>query len=129
MNMIAKTTIDGRTKRKTLAVMRKFLPTLFVYSGLVTLGFGSPHEDIQKQLDEAINILRAGKPVPAEVQKKCFDSFSAYSKGQFEKHQVDRNTNFPEPDRMDFYVNAVRAGLLLPNSHGGWATADQHGQR
>lgn len=96
--------------------------TLFSTLILMPLAKAAPptHEEIRKQLDEAIMLMREGKEVPDLLEKQCLESFAAYSDNIFEKHAVDDNTLFPEPDRTEFYLNCVRSGLVIPRIHGGW---------
>ena len=39
----------------------------------------------------------------------------------FEKHNVGDNAKLPEPDRTDYFLNAIKMSLLDPKRHGGWA--------
>jgi hypothetical protein len=100
--------------------MKILATSLFAFIAMSSLLSG--HEAIRKTLDGAIEYKRNNQIIPPAVREECFKAFKDYSDELFQKHQVRSNTAFPEPDRTDFFVNCVRASIVLPSQHGGWTT-------
>jgi hypothetical protein len=97
----------------------KFLSTfLSVFLAISSVLWGQ--DEIRKELDAALAFKRKGQEIPLDVREKCFESFKKYSDGLFEKYKVELNTQYPEPDRTEYYVNCARIGLVRPTTHGGW---------
>lgn len=101
-------------------------------SFLITIGvaFGAPDTPashgqesaaISNRLGQAIDTLRSGQKMSAAEQARNQDSFERQERLLRQKHSVADNFQFPEPDRTDFYLNAIKMSLLDPELHGGWA--------
>ncbi len=78
------------------------------------------HATMQELLDGMIARLRQGEALSDQDRVRCRAEFSQY----FERLQAVQpsrsNHQFTEPDRTDYYLNAVRMALIDEKEHGGW---------
>ncbi|NLN01997.1 MAG: hypothetical protein GX174_08870 [Lentisphaerae bacterium] len=106
-----------------LILMAAFIMVAVATSGTPEIHAASTQElaDISKQLDQAITALRSGRQPTAAEQARNQDAFMRLESILFRKHDVRDNAVLPEPDRTDYYLNAIKMSLLDPKRHGGWA--------
>lgn len=71
---------------------------------------------------EAIRKLRAGQEISEAEKEKCHKAFLKYYADLETKHGTGDNTKFPEDDRTDYFITAVKMALIYPQQHGGWPT-------
>jgi len=91
---------------------------IFLLSNLA--GVASDSESIREMLDAAIALKREGKTIAKGMALECDLEFSEYADWIMAKHDVRSNAKLPEPERTEFYLNAIRAGLVYPSGQGGW---------
>lgn len=71
--------------------------------------------------DAAMQKLRKGEALTAEEKARCNAAHEEYYQRLAAKYDHCSNTEFPEPDRTDFFVNCIRMSLIDFSTHGGWA--------
>lgn len=83
---------------------------------------------LTERLDQEIRNLRAGQTVSNTERYQNREAFEQYFEALSQKHNVKENNKFSEPDRTDFYVNAIKMSLLDSEKHSGWAFRSELGQ-
>jgi hypothetical protein len=78
------------------------------------------YRKVERTLDSQITKVRSGEEVAQEEIQKSGELFEAYYQFLCRRHSTEDNKLFSDPDRMRFYVNAVKLTALNHPNHGGW---------
>ncbi len=87
----------------------------------LTEAFGELHiEPFESFIEDFLQNMREGQHLTQDDRERANRRFSSYFNELSAKHGVQSNYRFGEPDRTEFYVNAVKMAIIDPNKHGGW---------
>ena len=81
---------------------------------------GSAEKTPESIYDRALQRIRIENKISKEEKKQCMDTFKKYYESLTKKYGTRNNTKFAEPDRTEFYINAVKMAFVNPQYHGGW---------
>lgn len=73
------------------------------------------------RVDRALARLRQGGTLPDAERNACLIAFARYHTEVHSRQKYMYARRFPEPERTEYYLQAVKMGFIDWRRHGGWA--------